>query len=310
MKAIQFDNYGDSSVLHLNEISLPKLGAKDIMIKISAVSVNPLDIKLRNGEMKNFMPILFPFTPGLDVAGTVEKVGEKVTKFNKGDKVFATTFGNTYSEFVSLEESIVSKMPKILNFAEAAAAAIPLTTAYTLLLQDGNLKAGQTILVHGAAGGVGHILVQMAKNLGAKVIATATGEGLEFVKSNGASEVIDYKDDQKLQRIKGVDMVVDLVGGETHFQSYNKLKPGGILLSTVMPGSEELANKFGITTKFVNATPDSKKLDFGSKYVENGNIKVKVFRKFSLDDAAAAQNFVVQERILGKVVLEVIEPKI
>ncbi|MEI2273559.1 NADP-dependent oxidoreductase [Sphingobacterium sp. ML3W] len=308
MKVIQFNNYGDSSVLHLNEISLPKLGAKDVMIKISAVSVNPLDIKLRNGEMKNFMPISFPFIPGLDVAGTVEKVGEKVTKFKKGDKVFATTFGNTYSEYVSLEESIISRMPKNLDFVESAAAAIPLTTAYTILLQEGNLKAGQTILVHGAAGGVGHVLVQMAKNLGAKVIATATGEGLEFVKSMGVSEVLDYKFDHRLQNIDSLDMVIDLVGGETHFQSYNKLKPRGILLSTVMPGSEELANKFGITTKFVNAVPDSKKLDFGVKYIENGNIKIKVFRKFSLTDAAVAQDFVGQERILGKVVLEIIEP--
>ncbi|UKT63029.1 NADP-dependent oxidoreductase [Pedobacter mucosus] len=303
MKTIQFSNYGDSSVLSLTDTDLPNVPDENVLIKVLATSINPLDIKIRSGEMKDFMPVPLPFSPGLDVAGIVEMVGKKVSTLKVGDKVFATTFGATYSEFISLNADTVCKMAERMSFIEAAAAAVPLTTSYSVLIEEGNLKPGQTALVHGAAGGVGHILIQMAIDLGAKVIATATGNGLQFISSLGIDQAIDYKSDEQVGKIKGVDMVVDLVGGETQLESYQKIKPGGILLSTVMPVSEELAKEFGIMAKFVNATPSLEKLTYGKNSIERGAIKVKVFKEYQLQDAAEAQDFSSQKGINGKIVL-------
>lgn len=188
---------------------------------------------------------------------------------------------------------------------EAASLAVPLVTSYSFLVEGADLKAGQRILIHGAAGGVGSIMIQMAKALGAYVIGTASGGGVALAKALGADEVIDYKTQDFTKLVKDADLVIDLAGGETQAKSFGVIKQGGLLLSAVMPPSEELAKQHHITAKFINSAPSYRKLDFGKKLVEEGKIKSHIAKTMKLKDAAKAQDLVSAGGINGKVVLEI-----
>ncbi len=202
-----------------------------------------------------------------------------------------------------LNEKNVSLVPDNLNLNEAVSLAVPITTAYNLLVQDGHLQSGQKVLVHGAAGAVGNVVVQMAKAIGAHVIGTASGDGLDLLKSLGTDEVIDYKSQDFSEVVSDVDMVIDLVGGETLKKSYALVKKGGMLLSTVMPTSDEEAATHGITAKFVNSLPGLKKLHYGKDLVEENKIKPQIAKVLKLEDAAQAQDLVSAGGLNGKVIL-------
>jgi NADPH:quinone reductase-like Zn-dependent oxidoreductase len=286
MNAIEFTAYGDSGVIHLTQVDKPQPKENEILIKVTAATVNPMDMKIRSGALQTQIPLSFPFIPGLDVAGIVEAVGSKVSRLKIGDEVFATTFGGTYAEYVVIKEEQAAVIPSNVTANEAAALAIPLVTAYSFLVEGGQLKAKQKILIHGAAGGVGSVMVQMAKALGAYVIGTASGEGLTLAKSLGADEVIDYKTQDFTELVKDADMVIDLVGGEIQTKSFGVIKEGGLLLSAVMPPSEDLAREHHVTAKFISSTPSYHKLDFGKKLVEEGKIKIRISKTMKLKDAA------------------------
>jgi len=304
MIAIEYKAYGDSDVLELKHIDKPHPKENQILIKVAATTVNPMDMKLRSGAMEKQIPLTFPFIPGLDVAGTIEEVGDKVSRLKKGDQVFATTLGGTYAEYVVLNEDQAALIPKNINTNEAAALAIPLVTAYTFLVQEGQLKPGQRILIHGAAGAVGGVTVQMAKTLGVHVIGTASRGGVELAKSLGADEVIDYKTQDFAELVKDVDLVIDFAGGDTQIKSFKVIKQGGLLLSGVMPPSEDLAKQHHITAKFISSTPSYHKLEFGKKLVEEGKIKTQIAKTMKLREAAQAQDLVTIGGINGKIVLE------
>lgn len=304
MKAIQFSAYGDSSVLQLVQIDKPTIKEDEVLIKIMATTVNPFDMKVRSGSMQKMIPTHFPSIPGSDVAGVVEAVGEKVSRLKVGDEVFGTTFGGTYAEYIALREVQVGIKPSNVSANEAAALAVPLVTAYTVLVETAQLQGGEKVLIHGAAGAVGSISLQMAKALGAYVIGTASGDGIKLIEDFGADETIDYKT-QDFTQLMDIDLVVDLVGGETLAKSFGVLKPSGKLISTVMPPSAELAEKYGVTAQFVNSTPSFEKLDYGRKLVEDGKIKVHVAKTLKLEQAAEGQDLVTSGGVNGKVVLEV-----
>jgi NADPH:quinone reductase-like Zn-dependent oxidoreductase len=303
MNAIEFTAYGDSGVIQLKQADKPQPKENEILIKVAATTVNPMDIKIRSGALQKQIPFPLPFIPGLDVAGTIEAVGSKVSRLKVGDDVFATTFGGTYAGYVAIDESKATTIPKNVNFKEAAALAVPLVTAYTFLVEQGQLKTGQRILIHGAAGAVGGIMVQMAKALGAYVIGTASGEGLALAKSFGADEVIDYKTQDFTKLVKDADLVIDLAGGETQAKSFKVIKKGGLLLSAVMPPSEDLAQQYHVTAKFISSAPSYQKLEFGKKLVEDGKIKTHIAKIMKLKDAAQAQDLVSAGGINGKIVL-------
>lgn len=305
MKAIQYAAYGHSDVLQLAQAEKPTPKENEVLIKIVATTVNPMDMKLREGYLQKQMPIQFPFLPGSDVSGIVEAVGEKVTLFKVGNEVFATTFGGTYTEYVTLNEGQIALKSNNLSHNEAAALAVPLTTAYTLLIEEAQIKVGDRLLIHGAAGAVGAVLLQMAKALGVYVIATASGKGVEMAKALGADEVVDYKSQDFTQIAKDMDVVADLVGGETQTKSFGVLKKGGKLLSIVMPPSNELAEQFGVTAKFINSAPSPAKLNYGKVLVEAGKIKANITSVFKLEQAAEAQDLVSAGGVNGKVILEV-----
>jgi NADPH:quinone reductase-like Zn-dependent oxidoreductase len=305
MKAIQYTAFGDSGVIQLNEVEKSQAKENEILIKIASTTVNPFDMKVRSGAMQKQIPVNLPYTPGSDVAGTVEAVGSGVSRLKVGDKVFASSFGGTYADYVVLKEEQAAVIPNNVSMNEAVALAVPLVTAYSFLVEGGNVKAGQRVLIHGAAGGVGNVMVQMGKTLGAYVIGTASGGGVALAKSLGADEVIDYKTQDFTKIVKDADLVIDMVGGETQAKSFGVIKHGGLLLSAVMPPSEELARQYEVTAKFINSAPSYRKLDFGKKLVEEGKIKTRMAKIMKLEDAAKAQDLVSAGGLNGKVVLEI-----
>ncbi|NOW93594.1 NADP-dependent oxidoreductase [Mucilaginibacter sp. SG564] len=305
MKAIQMTGYGDSSVLKIENIAQPVPATGQVLIKIAATTINPFDMKIRSGAMKQFIPIPIPFVPGTDFSGTVEETGENVTRLKKGDKVFATTFGGTYAEYIVMDEKKVSLIPNNVSLNEAAALAVPLNTAYSVLIEGANLQAGQKVLIHGAAGAVGIALVQMAKALGAYVIGTASAKGKDLIKSLGADEAIDYKTQDFGQLVHDVDLVIDGVGGETQQKSYAVVKKGGKLISIVMPTSNEEAEKYGISAEFINSAPKLEKLAFGKKLVEENKITPHIAKVLNLEAAAEAQDLVTAGGLNGKVILQI-----
>jgi len=305
MKAIQYKAFGKSDVLQLNETDKPTIQENEVLIKIEAITVNPLEMKIREGYLQQAMPITLPYTPGSDVSGIVEAVGNRVSRIKVGDKVYATNYGGTYAEYISLNEEQVAIIPTNISLNEAAALAIPLTTAYTLLIEAGQLQEGQKVLIHGASGGVGSIMVQMAKVLGAYVIGTTSGTELDRVKALGADEVIDYKTQDFTAILKDVDIVADLVGGETQTKSFEVLKKGGKLISTVMPPSAEMGEKFQVATQFIMSNPSYKKLDFFKEMIEQGKITAQISKTMKLEQAAEAQDLVSKGGLNGKLVLEI-----
>ncbi|TAE02869.1 MAG: NADP-dependent oxidoreductase, partial [Bacteroidetes bacterium] len=245
MKAIQYKNFGASDVITVAEVSQPVISNEnDLLIQVKAASVNPLDIKIRMGYMQQMRPVQLPFTPGLDAAGIVVAVGKNVSNFKIGDEVITATMGNAYAEYVLANEAFVSLKPKNISFEEATSLAVNIGTAQSILFTEGKLEKGQKVLIQGAAGSVGATMVQLAKNAGLYVIATASGKGLEFVKNLGADEVIDYKTQEVTALVKEVDLVADCAGGESQSKLFEVLKKGGKLLSIAGMPSPELAQKY------------------------------------------------------------------
>lgn len=304
MKAIQYSSFGSSSVLQVKETERPACKSDEVLVKVSAVTVNPFDIKVRKGLMQKQMPVEFPYTPGTDMCGTVVAVGAAVSRVKPGDLVFASASNGTYAEYAVSKEKLTALKPKGITAGEAAAFVVPLNTANTLLFDAARIQAGEKLLIHGAAGAVGSIMTQMAKLLGVYVIGTASGEGLGLLKKLGADEVIDYKTQDFTRLVKDVDVVADLVGGDTQTRSFSVLKKGGRLLSIVSPPSQELAGKYGVSANFVFSAPSHIKLEYGTKLIEEGKLSIHISKTLMLEKAAEAQDLLEAGGINGKIILQ------
>ncbi len=306
MKAIQYKAFGGSEVIELVETATPEIkNENEVLIQVKAASVNPLDMKIRLGYMQKMRPVQLPFTPGLDASGIIVAIGNGVTNHNVGDEVIVTTMGSAYAEYVVANENFVSLKPKNSSFEEATSLAVNIGTAQTILFTEGKLKKGQKVLIQGAAGSVGATMLQFAKNKGLYVIATASGKGVEFVKSLGADEVIDYKTQDVSMLVKDVDLVADCAGGESQTKLFEVLKSGGKLLSIAGQPSADLAEKHNVDARFISSNLSAKSLENGLTLVSEGKIKPFVVKKFKLEEAAQAQDFVSAGGINGKVVLVV-----
>lgn len=306
MKAIQYQSFGQSDVLALAEVAQPQIiNENDVLIQVKAASVNPLDMKIRMGFMQKMRPVQLPFTPGLDAAGVVVAVGAGVGRFKVGDEVMAATMMGAYAEYIVAKEEFVSLKPSNISFVEAASLVVNIGTAQSILFNEGKLEKGQKVLIQGAAGAVGATMVQLAKNNGIYVMATASGKGLELVKSLGADEVIDYKSQDLATLVKDVDLVADCAGGEAQAKLFEVIKPGGKLLSIAGMPSPELAQQYGVEARFVSSDLSAKSLKNGLILVQEGKIKPIVAKTFPLEQAAQAQDVVSAGGINGKVVLEI-----
>ncbi|CAN5360863.1 NADP-dependent oxidoreductase [soil metagenome] len=306
MKAIRIHSYGGPEVLKFEEAPLPVPAKDEVLVKVHAAGVNPIDWKIRAGKMKNNIPVRFPLIPGWDVSGEVEEVGSSVLNFKKGDEVYGKpdlAKDGSYAEYIVVKAKEVSTKPKSIGHDKSAGIPLAGQTAWEALFTHGKLEKDQRVLIHGAAGGVGTYAVQLAKWKGAYVIATASEQNVDFVYSLGADEVIDYTTEDFASEVKEVDLVLDVVGGATQSKSLNLLKRGGKLVTTVKPEFEELAKKQGVELISFMMTSSPSVLQHITDLVDSGKIKPIINKVFPLKEAAAAQKFNEKEHQRGKVIL-------
>jgi NADPH:quinone reductase-like Zn-dependent oxidoreductase len=308
MKAIRYHQYGGPEQLRYEDAPTPKLEQGQALVRVQATSVNPFDLKLASGLFKQSMPLTFPFTPGGDFAGVIESVGASVIGYKRGDAVFGNSpSGGAYAQFVSVPASMLAFKPTNLAPIEAASVPVAAQTAWQALFDQGLLDRGQTVLIHGAAGGVGTFAVQLAHWKGARVLATGSADNVEYLRSLGADQPIDYRVTPFETVAKGVDLIVDLVGGETQKRSYGVIKPGGRLMSTVQPPSQDEASKHAVKASFVSMQPSDKRLNQLADLLASGAIKTVVTTRYPLSQATDAWKKQVSGRTRGKIVLEVAE---
>ncbi|WP_406826559.1 NADP-dependent oxidoreductase [Pedobacter sp. KACC 23697] len=309
MKAVRIHEFGGPEVLSIDDIPVPKPASDEVLIKVHATSVNPVDWKIREGHRKDKFPAKLPLTLGWDVSGTVEEVGEKVSAFKKGDEVYGRpdpTKNGAYAEYIVVKASIISIKPTSIGHTEAAAVPLAGLTAWQGLFDHGLLKAGQKVLIHAAAGGVGTYAVQFAKWKGAYVIGTASSSNADFLKRLGADEVIDYKMEDFESVLKGVDLVLDTVGKETQLKSLNILKEGGRVVTTLMPefASEAKAKKVHLIGFMAQSIPAQ--LTEIASLIDSGKVKPVIEKVLPFTSAKQAQIESEQGHTRGKIVLQVI----
>jgi NADPH:quinone reductase-like Zn-dependent oxidoreductase len=305
MKAIVVHESGGPEVLKYEDAPRPEPKEDEILIRTMAAGVNPVDSYIRAGRYRGGK---LPFTPGMDVAGVVEKVGAKITKFKAGDLVYAyLSFDEQggYAEFCVAKENEVAIKPKAISYEQAAAVPLAATTAWQALIDTAKLSAGQTVLIHGGSGGVGHFAIQIAKARGAKVIATASTQNQDLLKELGVDQAIDYTKTKFEDVVKDVDVVLEATRSDAMAHSYGVVKKGGFIVSiTGAPDKAEL-DKHGIHGSSMMAHPDANVLEELAKLIDAKKIKPIVSQVFPLAEASKAHQQIETRHTRGKVVLKV-----
>jgi len=309
MKAIRIHEFGGPEVLSIDEIPVPKPEADEVLIKVHATSVNPVDWKIREGQRKEKFPSKLPLTLGWDVSGTIEELGNKVSSFRKGDEVYGRpdpTKNGAYAEYIVVKANIINIKPSSIGHAEAAAVPLAGLTAWQGLFDHGLLKAGQKVLIHAAAGGVGTYAVQFAKWKGAYVIGTASSNNIDFLKRLGADEIIDYKMQDFEMVLNDIDLVLDTIGGDTQLKSLNILKKGGRVITTLMP--EFIAEAKAKQVHLIGYTAQSVPAQLAeiASLIDSGKVKPIIEQVLPLISAKQAQTESEQGHTRGKIVLQVI----
>ena len=310
MKAVQIHEYGGIDKLVYEDTAVPVPAPDEVLIRVHAAGVNPVDWKIRQGHMATQAKHKLPLILGWDVAGTVVQSGSLVTTFNEGDRVFARLDimrNGAYAEYAVAKVCEVAHSPNIpLNIS----AGVPLAsqTAWSGLFEIGSLKPGQKILIHGASGGVGIFAIQLAKLAGAYVIGTTSNENVDFIKSLGADEVIDYKNEDFSKIVKNADMVFDTIGGETQAKSWQVIKKGGILVSTLQV-DEKAAAKHEVIAKTFMVVSNGARLQEIGKLIDKGTLRVVIDREFSLEEVKQAHQYSETGKARGKIILRVYTPR-
>lgn len=307
IKAIRAQEYGGPDQLKLDDVAAPVAGPGQVLVKVAAASVNPLDWKIREGFMKAFMPQDLPVIMGCDVAGTVEAVGPGVDNFKVGDEVYAMV-GRVggYAEKVAVDAGKLALKPATASFHEAAAMPAAALTAWQGLFDLGDLKAGERVLIHAGAGGVGGFAIQLARHKGAHVVTTASAGNEAYVRALGAEEVVDHRATPFESVVSDIDLVLDLIGGQTQERSWSVLKQGGRMVSAANAPDAEKAAAIGATTHRITVD-DSRgdQLAQIAQLFDSGDLKVSIAQTYPLAEAAAAQESVRTGRTRGKIVLVV-----
>jgi NADPH:quinone reductase-like Zn-dependent oxidoreductase len=299
MKAIVLHQYGGPEVLKWEEYPDPVPGQGEVLIKVAAASVNPIDYKRRAGLTKDWYPMKFPGLIGVDVAGTVVKIGTGVEGFHVGDKVFAMA-DDTYAELCVVKVAILARVPEGLDLIKAAALPLVTTTGNQLLLATG-IKPGKTVLIVGAVGNVGRSAVFTAKALGATVIAGVLKRQFKDAKTLGADQVIATDDDTAIANLSSLDAVADAVGGKTAEKLIAKVKPGGIYAS-VVGAPQNAADYPSVKVVKVFSKFDRKTLESMAEAVRNGKLAIPISLKLPLSEAAMA-HAMAQKGGTGKILL-------
>lgn len=304
MKAIRIHEYGDASVLTYEDAPVPAVGPDQMLIRIAGAAVNPIDWKIRKGLYKAVRPVQFPAIIGYDVAGTVAEVGPLVTRFRPGDAVVARVNGG-YAEFGVASSDRVAPAPTTLPLAHAAGLPIAAGTAWQVLFDTAQLRAGQTVVIHAGAGGVGGFAVQLAKIAGLHVIATASAANAELVRSLGAEMVIDDRVHDLGSVAHDVDLVFDTVGAPAQARSWKVIRKGGRLITIAAPPDEAAAAAHGVIASFDRLDLNGARLGEIAGLIDAGKLRLLVEREFPLAEARAAQELSEAGHSRGKIILTV-----
>jgi NADPH:quinone reductase-like Zn-dependent oxidoreductase len=310
MKAIVAHQYGGPEVLKYEEAQRPKPNENEILVRVIAAGVNPVDGMIVSGMFSKEKKLGSPMIPGGDIAGIVEETGAKITKFKNGDAIYAyLSLKNNggYAEYAVAHENEAAAKPKSISYVEAAAVPIVALTAWQALVDSAKLGAGQRVLIHGGSGGVGTFAIQIAKVRGAKVFATASTANQEFLKELGADVAIDYTKQKFEDVAKDVDVVLDSVGKDTLARSYAIVKKGGFIATLVSRLDQAELDKRGIRGESISVKPNSQELAQIGKLIDEKKIKVIVSQTFPLADAIKAEEQVATGHTRGKIVLKVAE---
>ncbi|HEV2703282.1 MAG TPA: NADP-dependent oxidoreductase [Steroidobacteraceae bacterium] len=307
MKVIRIPEFGGPEVLRMESVPVPVPGAGEVLVKVAAAGVNPVDYKIRNGKYPAVKQDKLPYVLGRDVAGTVVECGPAAARFAKGEAVFAMPgIGRGgYAEYAVVKVSEAAPKPESLDVIQAGAVPLAALTAWQGLFKHGNLRSGQRVLIHGGSGGVGHFAIQFAKAKGAHVITTVSAAHVDFVRRLGADEVIDYQAQRFEDAIAEVDVVFDLVGGDTQERSWKVLKRGGVMVSTLTEPSRDDAAARGARGLRYTVTESGADLAAIGELIDAGKVKPVVTKTYQLKEAAAAERFLELEHPAGKVVLSV-----
>ncbi|WP_439882655.1 NADP-dependent oxidoreductase [Pontibacter sp. MBLB2868] len=310
MKAAIYKEFGGAEKIEVTTVDVPEVKEGEVLVRVKAAGVNPVDAAVREGYLKDFLPYEFPVIPGWDVAGVIEERGFSARRFEVGDAVYAyarrpVVQHGTFAEYIIIPESYLAAKPENISFEEAAGIPLVGLTAYQSLFDAGKLQQGQTVLILGASGGVGSLGIQLAKNAGATVIGVASEKNHAFMKELGADHTIDYKtrnvgDATKEIAPDGVDLIFDCASGETLQQSLSALKPSAKLVSILNQGQN--LDK-SIDFQYVFVEPNSSQLDKLRKYAEAGKLKVHVSNTYNLEQTAEALNQIQTQHTKGKIVI-------
>jgi NADPH:quinone reductase-like Zn-dependent oxidoreductase len=309
MKAVRIHEYGGPEVLKYEDAPRPNPAPDEILIRVHAAGVNPVDWKVRAGFAKDRLKYKMPFIPGWDVSGVVEAAGASAKRLKVGDEVYGRpdiARDGSYAEYIAVRESEAALKPKSIDYVTAAAIPLAALTAWQALFDGAKLSAGQTVLIHGAAGGVGSFAVQFAKLKGARVIGTASKKNHEFLRSLGADEVIDYNTTKFEDAVHDVDAVFDTITGETADRSWQVIKKGGAYVSILAPPSQEKAAAHGVRAVHTFVQLNLDELNEISKLVDAGKVKVIIEKVLPLAEARAAQESNATGHTRGKIVLRVV----
>ncbi|UYZ57842.1 NADP-dependent oxidoreductase [Hymenobacter latericus] len=310
MKAFILAEPTGSAGLQLTEQPTPTLGADDVLVQVQAISLNPVDVKTCQGKaLYGSLKEQSPVMPGWDIAGIVREVGSNVTTLQPGDEVLGMVnfpgHGRAYAELVAAPAAHLVRKPANISMAEAAAGTLAALTAWQALVNNANLQAGQRVLVHAAGGGVGHYAVQLAKHLGAHVVATASAAKRDFVQSLGADEIVDYQQQAFEQAVAPVDVVLDCLAGDTQLRSLEVLKPGGTLVSILglTPDTPQRAEQRGVTAKGMLVNSNEPGMQQVAELLGSGALRSHVSHTFAFEQLPQALDEVATGRTQGKVVV-------
>lgn len=305
MKAVLIEAFGGPDVLRLRELPIPEPGPSELLVKVSAAGVNPVDYKIRSGKYPAVKEDKLPYVLGRDACGIVEE--SRSSAFKKGDVLYGVPGieRGSYAEYIVLKESEAARKPASLENATAAAVPLAGLTAWQGLFRYGDVKAGQRVLIHAGSGGVGHFAIQFAKARGAYVITTVSEDHADFVRRIGADKVIDYKKQHFENELRDLDMVFDLIGGETQEKSWGVMKKGGVLVSTLNAPSQEKAAEYGVRATRFTVTETGSELAEIATLIDDGKVAVKLSKTFPLEDVASAHRLIEEGHTEGKIVLTI-----
>jgi NADPH:quinone reductase-like Zn-dependent oxidoreductase len=307
MKAARIQRFGPPGVITYDDVPKPQPGARQLLVRVKAAGVGPWDALIREGKSGLQQPL--PLILGSDLSGIVEAIGSEVSGFKAGDEVYGATndqFTGAYAEYALPSAAMMAQKPRTLNFIEAASAPVVTVTAWQMLFDYARVTAGQTVMIHGAAGNVGAYAVQLARQAGLHIAATASAADLQYVKGLGAETVLDYKTDRFEELLTGVDVVLDMVGGDTQQRSLRVLKPDGILVSVASPVPEAIQKQYGVRTAFFYVDVTTARLNQITELFDSGKLVTDVGTVLPLEQALTAHEMLggaTHKR--GKIVLTV-----